>query len=73
MLYIKIQLQSFLSSGEDDFYVFLSHIGMAAILVDGAEPFEQSFNIPSTEGHMRHLVKIGRAVSENETFKDFTT
>ena len=27
-----------------------------------SEPFEQSVNIPSTEGPMRNLVKIGLAV-----------
>ena len=52
MLYTKIQPQSFLSTGEEDFYVFLPYMGMAAILFNDAEPFEQSVNIPLTEGPM---------------------
>ena len=46
-------------------------MGMAAILFNGAEPFEQIVNIPSTEGPMWNLVKIGQVVSEKKTFKDF--
>ena len=44
-------------------------MGMATILFNDAEPFEQSVNIPSTEGPMWNLVKIGQVVSE--MFKDF--
>ena len=33
-------------------------MGMAAILFDGAEPFEQIGNILLTEGSMWNLVKI---------------
>ena len=40
MLYTKIQPQSFLGSGEEDFQEFLPYMGMAAILFDGAELFE---------------------------------
>ena len=47
-----IQPQSFLDSGEEDFYVFLLYMGMAAILLNGAEPLEQILNILSTEGPM---------------------
>ena len=43
---------------------------MAAILFNNAEPFEQSVNIPLTEGPMWNLVKIGQVVSEKK-FKDF--
>ena len=46
-------------------------MGMAAILFNDAEPFEQSVNIPSTEGPMWNLVKIGQVVSEKKMFKDF--
>ena len=46
-------------------------MGMAAILFSDAEPFEQSVNIPSTEGPIRNRVKIGQVVSEKKTFKDF--
>ena len=45
-------------------------MGMAAILFNNAEPFEQIVNIPSTEGPIRNLVKIGHTVSET-MFKDF--
>ena len=37
-------------------------MGIAAILFNGAEPFEQTDNIPLTEGPMRNLVKIGGEV-----------
>ena len=33
---------------------------MAAILFNGVEPFEQIVNIPSTEGPMWNLMKIGQ-------------
>ena len=46
-------------------------MGMAAILFNDAEPFEQSVNIPSTEGPMWNLVKIGQSVLEKKTLKDF--
>ena len=41
MLYIKVQPQSFLGSGEEDFEVFLPYMGMVAILFNGVEPLEQ--------------------------------
>ena len=47
MLYIKIQPQSFLESGED-FLVILPYIGMVVILFDCAKQFEQIVNILST-------------------------
>ena len=50
MLYTKIQPQSFLSTGEEDFYMFLPYMGIAAILFNDAEPSEQSVKISSTEG-----------------------
>ena len=46
-------------------------MGMAAILFNDAEPFEQSVTIPSTEGPMWNLVKIGQVVLGKKTFKDF--
>ena len=39
-------------------------MGMAAVLFNDAETFEQSVNIPSIEGPMRNLVKIGQMVLE---------
>ena len=47
-------------------------MGMAAFLFNAVKPFEQIANIPSTEGPVSNLVKIGRAVSEKKTFKDYT-
>ena len=49
MLYTEIQPQSFLSSGEKIFLSVLPYMGMAAILLNGADPFEQIYNILSTE------------------------
>ena len=46
-------------------------MGMAAILFNDAEPFEQIDNTPSTEGRKSNLVKLGQAVSEKKTFKDY--
>ena len=40
MLYTKIQSQSFLGSGEENFQVFLPYMGIAAILFNCAEPFD---------------------------------
>ena len=51
--------------------MFLPYMGMAAILFDGAEPFEQIVNIPSIEGLMQNLMKTSKAVPEKKTFKDF--
>ena len=45
-------------------------MGMAAILLDGTESFEQIFNISSTERPLWNL-KIGQAFSEMKTLKDF--
>ena len=42
-------------------------MSMEAILFNGAEPFEQTDNTPSTEGPLWNLVKIGQAVSEKKT------
>ena len=54
MLYTKIQPQSFLVSREDEFqgFFFLPYMGVAAILFNGAEPFESIINTPLTEGPM---------------------
>ena len=47
-------------------------MGMATVLFNSAEPFEQIDNTPSTEGPMWNLVEIGQAVSEKKIFKDYT-
>ena len=44
---------------------------MAAILFNGAEPFDQIVNICSTEGPMCNLMNIFEEVLEENTFKDF--
>ena len=46
-------------------------MGMTAILFNDAEWFEQIDNMPSTEGPKCKLLKIGQAVSEEKTFKDY--
>ena len=46
-------------------------MGMKAILFNDAEWFEQTDNMPSIEGPKCNLVKIGQAVSEKKTFKDY--
>ena len=47
-------------------------MGMAAILFNGAKPYEQIVNTPLTDGPMWNLEKMGQAVSEKNTFiKDF--
>ena len=46
-------------------------MGMAATFFNEAEPFEQLYKTPSTEGPMWNLMKFGQAVSEKKTFKDY--
>ena len=46
-------------------------MGMAAILFNDAEPFEQLDDIPSTECPMWNLVKTGQAAPEKKTFKNY--
>ena len=46
-------------------------MGMVASFFNDAEPFEQIDNTPLTEGPMRNLVKIGQAVSDKKTCKDY--
>ena len=45
---------------------------MSAIVFSGAQPFEQSVNILSTEGPILNLVKIVQEVSEEKILKDVT-
>ena len=50
-------------------------MSIAAILLNGTEPFEQIINILLTEGPMWtmwNLVKTVQTVPEMKTFKDFT-
>ena len=46
-------------------------MGMAAILLNGAEPFKQIVTTFSTEGPMWNMVKIAQSVSKM-TFKKYT-
>ena len=46
-------------------------MGIAAILFNDAELFEQIVNIGWTEGPMWNLVKIVQAIWEKKMFKDF--
>ena len=47
-------------------------MGISVISFNDAEPFEQIVSTPSIEGPMWNLVKVGQAVSEKITFKDYT-
>ena len=68
MLCNKIQPWSFFGSGNEDFKCFSPYMGMAAILFNHAEWFEQIDDMPSTEGPVWYLVKIGLAVLK-KTYK----
>ena len=46
-------------------------MGMTTILFNNAERLEQTDKMPWTEGPKCNLVKIGQAVSEKKTFKDY--
>ena len=55
MQYTKIQPHSFLTSGEEDFFkcfTIIYYMGMAAVLLNGMEIFEQTVNTLSIEGHI---------------------
>ena len=65
MLYTKIQPQSFLGSGKEDFKCFT----MATILINEPWPFEQIFNPPLTESSTWNLKKISQGVLEENLFK----
>ena len=56
------QPQSFLGSEEEEFYVFLPYLGMAAILFNNVEPSEQIVNTSSMNGRMRNLVIIWASI-----------
>ena len=47
-------------------------MGMAAILFNCAEPFEQISKTLLKGGPMWNLVKIAQTVSEKKTFKNYT-
>ena len=58
MLYTKIQPQSFLCSGEEE---FLPYRGMAAILINWLWSFVEIFNCPLAEGAIWSLKKTDQA------------
>ena len=45
-------------------------MGRMAILFNGAEPFEQILNTPSTDNPMWNFINIDYVVSEKKLFKD---
>ena len=45
---------------------------MAAILLNGMEPFEQIFNTLSTKDPMWNLITIAQAISEENIYKNNT-
>ena len=47
-------------------FCVLPYMGIAAILFNGAEPFEQNVNILLAEGPMWNLVKIVRGFKEED-------
>ena len=67
----RFSLKAFLVL-EKEVLSVLPYMGMAAILFNGVEQFEQIANTLSTEGPLWNLVKIGLAVSEKRTYKDYT-
>ena len=50
--------------------MFLPYMGIAAILFKDAEPFEQSVNIPLTDGHMKSGENWSSGFRDEEV-KDF--
>ena len=58
MLYIKFQPQSFLVSGEEHIKCFLPYIGIATILFNGTESFNQIVKTFSTEGPFKIWLKM---------------
>ena len=69
MLYTKIQPWNFLGSAEDDFYVFLSYMGIRRPWLKDHD-YLNKFLIPSlTEGSTWSLKKIGLGLTEEKSFK----
>ena len=66
----RFSLEAFLVLEKKTFKCFSPYVGMAAILFNHAEWFEQIDNMPSTEGQLWYLVKFGQAVLEM-AFKDY--
>ena len=55
----RFSLEAFLVLEKKIFMCFIPYIGMAAILFNDSELFEQTDNTPSREGPMWNLMKIG--------------
>ena len=55
---------------EEEFFMFLSYMRMATILVMGPRPFEQTFMHPSLGGSISSLASIGLAVSHEKKFEN---
>ena len=69
MLYIMIQLQSFLGSGEEDFQEFLPYMDMVAILFNCAVPFEQIVNTLLKEGPCEIWWKLLKQFQKEDIWK----
>ena len=68
MLYTKFQGHQPFGS-KDDFWMFLSYMGMAAILVMCPKPFEVTSIRPSHESATWNLASIGLVVIEEKSLK----
>ena len=62
MLHFKFQ------GHREDCFMFLPHMGIAAILVMRPEPFEQTFVPPSLGGSTWNYASIVLAVSQEKKF-----
>ena len=69
MLQTKIQGHQPFDSGEEDFLMFLTCMGMVAILVMWTGPFEQTFVPQSLRDSIWNLASISPVVSEKKLFK----
>ena len=70
MLHAKFQDHRTISSVGEDFWRFLSHMGMAAILVMWPGPIRYTFFPPSQGGSKWNLALVGQAVSEKKMFEN---
>ena len=70
MLHTKFHGNRPFGSGEEDFFRFLTYMGMAAILVKWPGPFEQTFVPPSKGGSTCNLASIGLVLPEKKMFEN---
>ena len=73
MLHINFQGHRPFGFREEEFFMFLPYMGMAAILVMWPGPFEQTFVPPSHGGSTSNLALFGQAGSqEKQVWKGWT-